>query len=178
VIDSISFHGHPATISAWPKRVYAPRGLHIFRPMAHFLIITGAGGDRNTHGGPITSIDGLLCSTTDLFHVRGFPAYQTQGNKADQIGAVRAVFTFKDSSKTSAFIFLELFAELPNDSSTIPRFSESFRPRDLFSFTACGCFHYSSISMSNNTFKCSFSTPLSLLIRFADPTVPVVYTYF
>jgi putative NADPH-quinone reductase len=143
VIGPIWFYRYPSALYAWVDRVWTVgwaydfskkyEELTLFGRKALFVITTGGPGDFYSHGGPLTSIDGLLYATTYPFSACGFTVYRTQGvwlaGRGDAAAAAtqiektvkailniekRPVLPFKDPAKPDGVDVVEVFARLPN----------------------------------------------------------------
>jgi putative NADPH-quinone reductase len=143
VYGPIYFYHYPASLYAYVERVLTagwaynftiPREqLVLYDKKIIFVITTGAGSGFYTHGGALTSLDGLLYSTTFGFNGCGLKVYRSQGIwesanlPKEQFEAVIANFVkavlnlnkrpflpFRDPAKKEGFDELQVFAELPN----------------------------------------------------------------
>jgi putative NADPH-quinone reductase len=143
VIGPIWFYRYPAALYAWVERVWTVgwaydfskkyEELTLFGRKALFVITTGAPGEFYSHGGPLTSLDGLLYATTYPFFACGFTVYRSQGvwlaGKLDEAAAAaqiektvkailkiekRPVLPFRDPGKPQGSDDVEAFAKLAN----------------------------------------------------------------
>jgi putative NADPH-quinone reductase len=143
VMGPIWFYRYPAALYAWFERVWTigwaydfgkkREQLTLFGRKALFVITTGAPGDFYSHGGPLTSIDGLLYATTYPVFEFGFTVARTQGvwlaGRLDEAGSAaqvektvkailnidkRPVLPYRDPAKPQGVDDVEVFAKLPN----------------------------------------------------------------
>jgi putative NADPH-quinone reductase len=142
VFGPIYFYRYPASLYAYAERVLTvgwgynftiPREkLILYNKAILFVITTGEASEFYSHGGPLTSLDGLLYSTTYAFNACGFRVYRSQGiwqagrtpEPFEEIAAKfskavlnlekRPFLPFRDPGKKAGVDELQVFAELPN----------------------------------------------------------------
>jgi NAD(P)H dehydrogenase (quinone) len=143
VVGPIWFYRFPANLYAFQDRVFTAgwaynfeipyEQLPLYGKRLLFVITTGAPSGFYSHGGGLTSIDGLLYPTTYSFNGSGFGVYRTQGiweaargSAAEQeqtkqkfVAALlniekRPLLPFGVKDKPAGTDDVQVFAELPN----------------------------------------------------------------
>jgi putative NADPH-quinone reductase len=143
VIGPIWFYRFPANLYAYQDRVFTAGWAYnfgipydkqvLYGKKAFFVITTGAPAAFYSHGGPLTSIDGLLYPTTFSFNGSGFAVYRTQGiweaakGSAEEQEKIKQKFVaallnlekrpllpFGNQDKPAGTDDVQIFAALPN----------------------------------------------------------------
>jgi putative NADPH-quinone reductase len=143
VFGPIWFYRYPASFSAYTERVFTPgwaydmelprEKLGLYGKKILFVMTTGGPSEFYAHAGPLTSLEGLLYTTTFAYYGMGFQVYRSQGvwqsavipkeafaevvrkfTRALLNLEKRPLLPFADPAKKAGVDELQVFAELAN----------------------------------------------------------------